>query len=183
MSFSTPNPLPFPDIRLKEFFRSSLSVTLRYGWSATLLFWFINSASKCCCFFFSILRYKDNVTCYESQFSNSESVFLICYAVIMLNTDLHRANAGGYGYRQRKCMTLAQFVANLRHIEEADEAYLSNLYSSVLNNPIQMPLNTSEVPRMTVHAQECDPSTLCRGLAKAGKQVYIELLLYLEHTS
>ncbi len=112
------------------------------------------------------------MTSYKSQFSNSEAVFLICYAIIMLNTDLHRVNAGGCGYRRRKCMTCAQFVANLRHIEEADEAYLSNLYSSVLNNPIQMPVDTSEVPGMTINSKEDDPPTLCRDLAKAGKQVH-----------
>ncbi len=90
----------------------------------------------------------------------------------MLNTDLHRVNIRSVGCRQRNGMTCAQFLANLRHIEGADEAYLSNLYLSILKNPIQMPVDASEGPRTNPNMQRNSFPNLCRDLDKIGKQVY-----------
>ncbi len=123
-------------------------------------------------FIYVFLCNKDNKTAHhQSYFTNSETVFLICYAIIMLNTDLHRVNTGGSVFRQ---MTCVQFLANLQHIEEADEIYLSNLYSSVLNNPIQMPVedDTSEVPGSTNNSWKGNLPNLSRDLSKVSNQVY-----------
>ncbi|CAM9848521.1 unnamed protein product, partial [Hapterophycus canaliculatus] len=55
---------------------------------------------------------RDNPTC---PFSNSDTPFILSFAIIMLNTDLHRANAGK-GRRRRRRMSKEEFISNLRWV-------------------------------------------------------------------
>ncbi|CAM9933182.1 unnamed protein product, partial [Ectocarpus sp. 4 AP-2014] len=52
---------------------------------------------------------RDNPTC---PFTNADTPFILSFAIIMLNTDLHRANAGT-GRRRRRRMTKEDFISNL----------------------------------------------------------------------
>lgn len=44
---------------------------------------------------------------------SSDTPFILSFAIIMLNTDLHRANAGN-GKRRRRRMSKEEFINNLR---------------------------------------------------------------------
>ena len=86
----------------------------------------------------------DHVNC---PFHDQDTVFLLSFAIIMLNTDLHKssnsgaANSGKHGSKkhQRKRMTKTEFLNNLRGVSNVDELsqeYLSNIYESIEAHPI-----------------------------------------------
>ena len=85
-------------------------------------FWEDNSGTACC------------------PFSHQDTVFLLAFAVIMLNTDLHRANVD-QGRKKRKKMTKTEFLNNLRGVDNSADLskdYLSNTYDSIAAKPIEM---------------------------------------------
>ncbi|CAN0378909.1 unnamed protein product, partial [Discosporangium mesarthrocarpum] len=53
---------------------------------------------------------RGNPSC---PFTSAETPYIVSYAIIMLNTDLHRANTGTGKRRQRR-MTKEAFINNLR---------------------------------------------------------------------
>ncbi len=70
-------------------------------------------------------------------FHDQDTVYLISFAIIMLNTDLHKT--GKTVNRKRKKMTKTEFLSNLRgvdHMEEIARDYLSSIFDSVEANPI-----------------------------------------------
>lgn len=87
---------------------------------------------------FSICFYEDNAG--DSQccpFESEGSVHVLCFAIIMLNTDLHKV----WHRRQRgaKKMTKAEFVANTRNAHnnlKVNDGYLGAIYDSVEACPI-----------------------------------------------
>ena len=69
-----------------------------------------------------------------------DAVYLLAFATIMLNTDLHRA-----GHKKHKKMTREQFVHNLSRSDAGlPVPMLGRLYDSVLQRPIQMAPPPSE---------------------------------------
>ncbi|GMI09374.1 hypothetical protein TrLO_g6817 [Triparma laevis f. longispina] len=85
-------------------------------------FWEDNSGTSCC------------------PFSHQDTVFLLAFAVIMLNTDLHRANRPGERKKPKK-MTKTEFLNNLRGVDpggDLSKDYLSNTYDSIAAKPIEM---------------------------------------------
>lgn len=73
---------------------------------------------------------------YEQQtseiFANKDAVFILCYSLIMLNTDQHNAQV-------KKKMTEEEFIKNNRAINNGKDLprdYLSELFCSISNNAI-----------------------------------------------
>jgi len=78
-----------------------------------------------------------NVEC--CPFSHQDTVYLLAFAVIMLNTDLHKADAGKNSSRKRKKMTKLEFMNNLRGVDSASDLnkdYLSNIYDGIASKGI-----------------------------------------------
>uniref|UniRef100_H2ZJJ7 SEC7 domain-containing protein n=1 Tax=Ciona savignyi TaxID=51511 RepID=H2ZJJ7_CIOSA len=65
---------------------------------------------------------------------NLDSIFILAFAIIMLNTDLHSPNM-----KHEKRMTEADFIKNLRGIdngEDLSEVLLKNVYSRIRDNEL-----------------------------------------------
>jgi Sec7 domain/PH domain len=93
---------------------------------------------------FSQCYWEDNAgDYYRCPFQDQDTVFLLSFAIIMLNTDLHKqpvATKSRSG-RNRNRMTKAEFLNNLRDVAKDDtlnQEHLSAIYDSVENNPIEL---------------------------------------------
>jgi hypothetical protein len=81
---------------------------------------------------------------YRCPCQDQDTVFLLAYAIIMLNTDLHKsgqAPSASYRNKQRKKMTKSEFISNLRgviSVEELAPEYLSEVYDSIEDHPIAL---------------------------------------------
>jgi len=74
-------------------------------------------------------------------YRDQDTVFLIAFAIIMLNTDLHKSthHRSGNSRKQRKKMTKTEFLNNLRGVDVSEELsrdYLANIYDSIEAYPI-----------------------------------------------
>ena len=93
----------------------------------------------------------DHVKC---PFRHQDTVYLLSYAIIMLNTDLHKANGAHSSNvsatsstqtrslsrkRQPKRMSTQDFITNLRGTDADDlcKDYLTSIYESIERNPIK----------------------------------------------
>jgi len=94
---------------------------------------------------FAQCYWEDNVGDVKNcPFRDQDTVFLLSFAIIMLNTDLHKSNTSAKTSRGKKksghkCITKAQFIKNLSGVEGLEEMkhdYLSALYDSIESNPI-----------------------------------------------
>ena len=83
----------------------------------------------------------DHIRC---PFHDQDTVFLISFAIIMLNTDLHSSGVGGASSssrKQRKRMTKTEFLNNLRGVESSEDLsrdYLSTVYDSIESHAIEI---------------------------------------------
>jgi hypothetical protein len=83
----------------------------------------------------------DHIRC---PFHDQDTVFLISFAIIMLNTDLHSvgvSGTSGSARKQRKKMTKSEFLNNLRGVESAEDLsgeYLSAIYDSIASHAIEI---------------------------------------------
>lgn len=69
--------------------------------------------------------------------ANSDAVFVLTYAIIMLNTDQHNPNVRGQAR-----MTQEAFAKNLRGVngtKDFEQDYLQNIYDSIKKNEIILP--------------------------------------------
>lgn len=64
---------------------------------------------------------------FKKKKNSCDTPFILSFAIIMLNTDLHRANAGT-GKRRRRRMSKEDFISNLR----CDRARISMPYRLVI---------------------------------------------------
>ncbi|RWS07642.1 golgi-specific brefeldin A-resistance guanine nucleotide exchange factor 1-like isoform X2 [Dinothrombium tinctorium] len=74
----------------------------------------------------------------DCPFANEDAAFSLAYAIIMLNVDQHNTNVR----RQTTPMTLEEFVANLRQVnngKDFDPKMLKEIYFAIKNNEIIMP--------------------------------------------
>lgn len=74
-----------------------------------------------------------------SVFRNSGSAFVVCFALVMLNTDVHDPRLKT-GNSSRKPMSLDQFVSNLRGVDDGNDfprAFLQDLYNNICANAIE----------------------------------------------
>lgn len=92
----------------------------------------------------------DNIRC---PFHDQDTVFLISFAIIMLNTDLHSTSIQqSSGRKQRKKMTRTEFLNNLRGVDNSEDLsrdYLSAVYDSIEAHPIAIyhPMPTDDIRR------------------------------------
>jgi len=96
---------------------------------------------------FSRCYWEDNAGDHgRCPFHDEDTVFLISFAIIMLNTDLHKtstfATPPGQAVpkqKQRKKMSKPEFLNNLRGVDNSEDLskdYLSTIYDSIAANPI-----------------------------------------------
>ena len=92
---------------------------------------------------FAQCYYEDNAGDLQlCPFKNEDTVYMLSFAIIMLNTDLHKNNLGT---RRSKKMTKADFIQNLRGVEQGDDIprqYLSDIYDSIEESPIALDEDT-----------------------------------------
>ena len=80
-------------------------------------------------------KYYANST--PSDIANNDAVYVLTYAIIMLNTDQHNPNV-----KASNRMTLEAFARNLRGVnggKDFDQRYLEQIYDSIKNNEIILP--------------------------------------------
>jgi hypothetical protein len=95
--------------------------------------------------------WEDNMSTSFCPFRQQDTVHLLAYAVIMLNTDLHRVSAGSDSNRRGSSrivkMTKDQYIKNLRGVDvdsltgqkyDIDPDELSKIYDNVAARPIEM---------------------------------------------
>jgi Sec7 domain len=97
---------------------------------------------------FSQIYFEDNAGDNDRcPFQDHDIIYMMVFAMIMLNTDLHKADfVSGKGQRK---MTKAEFVSNLRGAmqgESVSKEYLARLYDSIEANPIVMNEDVSKSP-------------------------------------
>ncbi|KAM7210238.1 ARF guanine-nucleotide exchange factor 2 [Rhypophila decipiens] len=69
--------------------------------------------------------------------ADKDAVFILTYAIILLNTDLHNKN-----YKTQKRMTIEDFARNLRGVNNGANfaiEYLQSIYDSIKSNEIILP--------------------------------------------
>jgi Sec7 domain len=112
----------------------------------------------------------DNERC---PFRDHDIIYLIVFAMIMLNTDLHKADFSGK--KGQKKMTKTEFINNLRGALQGEivpREYLVKVYDSIESNPIVMNDDVVKPPdesqKRTIHDMiSCvrDKDSLLRSLA------------------
>ena len=89
---------------------------------------------------FSRCFFEDNAgDIQRCPFKDQDTVYLLVYAIIMLNTDLHRSDSKSK--KANKKMTKVEFVNNLKcaNLNDAlSKDYLSEIYDYILARPIVM---------------------------------------------
>jgi Sec7-like guanine-nucleotide exchange factor len=78
-------------------------------------------------------------------FRHPDTVHLLSYAAILLNTDLHRANTDNK--KQSKKMTKEQFLNNLKGTDQGhniDMEYISRIYENIKALPIELAVESNE---------------------------------------
>ncbi|GMI10781.1 hypothetical protein TrVE_jg12891 [Triparma verrucosa] len=125
-------------------------------------FWEDNSGTSCC------------------PFSHQDTVFLLAFAVIMLNTDLHRANRPTERKKPKK-MTKTEFLNNLRGVDpggDLSKDYLSNTYDSIAARPIEM---NFQAPKARNNSAADDPSAVPAAALDNGRVSYKGLSKGVKH--
>jgi hypothetical protein len=123
---------------------------------------------------FSQCYWEDNAGDHgRCPFSDQDVVFLISFAIIMLNTDLHKRYPAHMkipkSRKQRKVMTKAEFLNNLRGVhnnEELSPEYIGMIYDSIAVSPIELfDDNFDKDTEMTASSSRLAPlsSTRCVG--------------------
>lgn len=88
---------------------------------------------------FAQCYYEENVGDTDRcPFNDQDTIYLLSFAIIMLNTDLHRCGAGA---RKQKKMTKAEFINNLRGAQNGEDIprdYLSSIFDSIEAQPIAL---------------------------------------------
>ncbi|RWS19664.1 Sec7-like protein, partial [Leptotrombidium deliense] len=82
----------------------------------------------------------------DCPFANEDAAFSLAYAIIMLNVDQHNTNVR----RQTTPMTLEEFIANLRQVnngKDFDSKMLKEIYFAIKNNKIIMPAEQHGIVR------------------------------------
>ncbi|KAL6622803.1 hypothetical protein ACP70R_032682 [Stipagrostis hirtigluma subsp. patula] len=118
---------------------------------------------------------------YEQQtagvFATKDAAFILCYSVIMLNTDLHNPQV-------KKKMTEEDFIRNNRAINDKKDLpreYLSELFHSIATNAITMFSSSAAAVEMTPsrwadlvkRSRSMEPFTTCDFRHKLSREVFI----------
>ena len=96
---------------------------------------------------FSQCYWEDNAgDLKQCPFADQDTVFLVSFAIIMLNTDLHKSHTSSKG-KAPKRMTKNEFITNLRGVCQVDKFrdYISMIYESIEASPIAISNQSSEI--------------------------------------
>ena len=94
--------------------------------------------------------WQDNSGTSHCPFSHPDTVHLVTYAIIQLNTDHHRAKL-----HARSKMTKEQFIRNLRGADkdhDIDRDYLSRIFENVQAEAIELAVEAGEGSSANAHA-------------------------------
>jgi hypothetical protein len=92
---------------------------------------------------FSQCYWEDNAgDMANCPFQDQDTCFLVSFAIIMLNTDLHKSQPAKS--KTLKRMTRSEFIANLRHVCAADkfQSYIYDIYDAIEMSPILVSQNS-----------------------------------------
>lgn len=116
---------------------------------------------------FSRCFWENNSSNFElCPFGNQDTVFLLSFAIILLNTDLHRSSSymgkkvkkkNRRSSSSQREMTKDEFLNNLRGIEHAQglsPEYLSHIYDVIATNPIAL-YNSSGDKSTALNCDRC----------------------------
>jgi len=104
---------------------------------------------------FATTFWQDNQGTPFCPFSNRDTILIVAYSVIMLNTDLHRANIDTK--KRGKRMTRDDFLRNLRGCDDGadiESGYLGRIFDSILVDPIALEVSSSELGGAEAAAQK-----------------------------
>ncbi len=94
---------------------------------------------------FSQCYWEDNAGDISNcPFQDQDTCFLVSFAIIMLNTDLHKSQPSKS--KALKRMTRSEFIANLRHVCAADkfQGYIYDIYDAIEMTPIVVSPNSPQ---------------------------------------
>ena len=98
---------------------------------------------------FSQCYWEDNAgDLQKCPFQSQDTVFLVSFAIIMLNTDLHKSHSGK-GKAPKK-MTKQEFINNLRGVDagiDKSRNYIYSIYDSIESSPIAISHSSSQSQR------------------------------------
>ncbi|XP_020524408.1 ARF guanine-nucleotide exchange factor GNL2, partial [Amborella trichopoda] len=119
--------------------------------------------------------YSDQET---EMFADKDAVFVLCYSLIMLNTDQHNAQV-------KKKMTEEEFIRNNRCINAGNDLpreYLSELYHSIGNNEITLSSTNDHVSPEKVPSKwttltktsisKMEPYAIWKGGPQLGREMF-----------
>jgi hypothetical protein len=95
---------------------------------------------------FQITYWADNHGTQNCPLKHPDTVHILTFAIIMLNTDLHRASSGPKNKKRAK-MTKEEFINNLRGSDKGDNIdrdYLCRIYDNIAAQPIELAVSASE---------------------------------------
>lgn len=112
----------------------------------------------------------------SNTFASKDTVFVLCYSLIMLNTDQHNPQV-------KKKMTEDEFIRNNREInagKDLPREYLSELFHSISNNAIilspqsglQLVMNPSKWVELMNRSKIIQPLMLCDFDARLGRDMF-----------
>ncbi|KAJ0032016.1 hypothetical protein Pint_13148 [Pistacia integerrima] len=112
-------------------------------------------------------------------FVSKDSVFILCYSLIMLNTDQHNPQV-------KKKMTEEEFIKNNRAInggKDLPREYLSELFHSIANNEITLfgksgcpiDMNPSRWIELMNRTRSMKPFTLCDFDRRLGRDMFASI--------
>ena len=117
--------------------------------------------------------WQDNKDTPFAPFKHEDTVHIVVYAIIMLNTDLHRQ----HGKKTRR-MTKEEFINNLRGSDidknnkddkgsNINREYLSAIYDDILDRPIEMAVDAFETEKEDAADNNFDRLTFSQNILKA----------------
>jgi brefeldin A-inhibited guanine nucleotide-exchange protein len=91
-------------------------------------------------------------------FKNQDTIFLLSFAIIMLNTDLHKSNSvlNSSKKNQKRSMSKLDFIKNLQGVgngSEIDQEYLSDVYDKIQSQPIAIQEDITESEESSVTSE------------------------------
>jgi hypothetical protein len=127
--------------------------------------------------------WQDNRGTDFCPFHHEDTVHLLAYATIMLNTDLHRANIdkkkGG------KKMTKVDFIKNLRGADQGSDInpeLLSRIYDNIAATPIEMEMKAAVINESATGASKMAERDIAVTDLERQKKFFSDMLRNLRNT-
>ncbi|XP_039118527.1 ARF guanine-nucleotide exchange factor GNL2 [Dioscorea cayenensis subsp. rotundata] len=123
-------------------------------------------------------RYYDQQS--SEIFVSKDAVFILCYSLIMLNTDQHNPQV-------KKKMTEEEFIRNNRAINggtDLPREYLSELFHSIVSNaitffgqtgPTVVEMNSNRWADLIKRSKKVEPFILCDFKHKLSREVFVSI--------